>query len=225
MQRIIAIFIFITAGPSWAISTGDVLAFDTGKLSCSYGADPSTASGCLYDVYTISGSYFGLDQNGSGTVEETEKVILSMYDGLIVGTTQIASGAHAGEPDGTESPGIDEPWYYLGNTGMHLSVTPTSIISTTENTVELDFTGWSVLWDGMDTPLDLGGDDDDWSDGSISWGSGIAQITCAVDCGTGDSFVLDYEVTFSNCISCFGGIYYNLHLEGTISAVPVPTAI
>ena len=224
LQTAIAIFFCILANSSWAISTGNVLAFGTGKLSCKLGLDPSTSSGCLYDSYTISGSYFGMDSNGNG-LEETEKTILSMHDGLIIGTTQTASGAHIGEPDGSESPGIDEPWSYFDNTGMHLSVTPTSIISTTLNTVELNFTGWSILWDGLDTPLDLGGDDDDWSDGSISWGTGIAQITCAVDCGIGDSFILDYSVSFNTCISCFGGVDYSLHLEGTISAVPVPSAV
>lgn len=225
LQTMIAIYFCILANSSWAISTGNVLAFDTGQLSCNLGLDPSTSSGCLYDSYTISGSYFGMDADGSGTLEETEKTIMAMHDGLIIGATQTASGAHSGAPDGTESPGIDEPWYYFGNTGMHLSVTPTSIISTTTNTVDLDFTGWSILYDGLDTPVDLGGDDDDWSDGATSWGTGIAQITCTVDCGVGDSFILDYAVSFSTCISCFGGINYSLHLEGTVSAVPVPAAV
>jgi len=37
------------------------------------------------------------------------------FDGLIVGTTQLASGSHFGAPDGTESPAIDKAWQAFGN--------------------------------------------------------------------------------------------------------------
>ena len=57
--------------------------------------------------------------------------------------------------------------------------------------------------------------------------TGLATITCStLSCSHGNSYVLDYSghVPFDGS-SGFGGVHYSLHLEGVVSAVPVPAAI
>lgn len=45
-----------------------------------------------------SGSYFGLDFNGDNSITSQERVATSQNEGLILGTSQVASGSHSGEP-------------------------------------------------------------------------------------------------------------------------------
>ena len=56
----------------------------------------------------------------------------------------------------------------------------------------------------------------------------MATITCDTGsgCSDGAGYMLDYfATTAEGDISSKGGVSYSLHLEGTISAVPVPAAI
>jgi len=195
----IAACIFIFANNAHAaLVTGSTLDF-TPALGGSTQPAPGTGS---WFAFPDSSLYIGIES----------------FDGLIVGTSQSASGSHNGPPDGSESPGIDKPWQAFGSTGMFESVSPTTIISASGNLATLDFTGMSVDWNGIDAvpvhdPIGFPGD------------TGQATITCSVDCGLGDTYVLDYAGHTTLETSGKGGVPILIHLEGTISAVPVPASI
>jgi len=163
-------------------------------------------------------SYFGMDTNGSGEVTDNEKTRIYMNNGLILGSTQPASGSHSGAPNDSEIVSIDEAWQFFGNTGMHFTYSPSNVISASGNTAAIDFSGWRVSWNGVPSiPMGTGawnGNDD-----------GVATITCGIDCGDGDTYTLDYSATVpAGDQTGFGSVRYTLHLEGTISSVPVPAA-
>jgi hypothetical protein len=161
-----------------------------------------------------SSSYFALDTNANGTFEVAEKFSTTMNEGIRIGVAQPASGSHSGAPDGSETPGIDNPWQFSGNTGMHS--TTSSITETSPGL--LDFAGWRVDWNGF--VINLGGD-------AVAGDTSLATITCSSSpsCFANDTYVLDY---FAHVLepdpSGKGGVFYTLHLEGQISAVPVPAA-
>ena len=193
----------------------------------------------------LGGSYFGMDTNGDGIItignqhvpEPFERIALAMYDGLIVGSIQAASGSHTGRPgcvndehlpeptctNNGENPGIDSAWYFFGNTGMHYSASATSIIGDdgSDGTVDLDFSGWGANWFGADIDLSSGahaGNPD-----------GVPNITCGTDCSVGDNFTLNYSATVPvGDPSGFGGAKYELIMVGSIAAastVPIPAAV
>jgi len=164
-------------------------------------------------------SYFGMDTNGSGEVTANERTRIYMNNGLILGSTQLASGSHSGHPNDSEIVDIEEAWSFFGNTGMHFTYSPTNVISASGNTATVDFSGWRVTWNGVPSiPM-----------GSGAWNGnedGVAAISCGIDCGNGDTYTLDYSATVpSGDQTGFGGVQYEFHLEGTISSVPVPAAV
>ena len=192
-----------------ALSSSAVLNFDSGVQTC-------TAYGTCF---VKSGSYFGMDTNGSGTVTANERTPLVQNNGLILGTAQAASGSHSGAPDGTESAGIDAAWGFFGNTGMHFTSSAANVLSATGNTATIDFSGWNVTWNGI-AAINMGGGA--WAGNA----NGVANVTCAVDCSVGDTYTLDYSATVPmDDPSNFGGVAYQLHLVGTVSEVPVPAAL
>lgn len=146
-------------------------------------------------------------------------------NGIVLGTTQPASGSHSGAPGcvngvGTcnntgESPNIDNPWGFFGNTGMDQTTSPSNVLTASGNTATVDLSGWNVTWNGIPSI----------SMGSGAWGTnaaGVADIVCGVDCGNGDTYTLTYTATVpAGDPSGFGGVQYGLNLIGTIS-VPVP---
>ena len=139
---------------------------------------------------------------------------IDSFNGLIVGTSQSASGSHSGAPDGTESPAIDKAWQAFGSTGMLETTLPTNVLSASGNTATLDFSGIAVDWNGNDAISiyePLAGD------------TGLASIICAVDCGLGDTYTLDYSG--HTAFSPKSGVPFLIHLEGTITAVPIPATI
>lgn len=164
-------------------------------------------------------SYFGMDTNGSGEVTPNERTKIYMNNGLILGSPQPASGSHSHYPDGTEIADIDKPWEFFGNTGMHFTYSSTNVLSASDNTATVDFSGWRVTWNGVPSiPMGTGA----WNGNE----DGVANIICGVDCGDGDTYTLDYSATVpAGDQTGFGGVGYTLHLEGTISAVPVPAAV
>lgn len=210
-----------------ALTTGNVLAFDTGSKNqfCPYGGTPPT---CMYGSTstTVSGSWFSMDTNADGSVAINEITVISMNDGLEIGVTQSASGSHSGAPNGSESPGIDNPWSFFGNTGMHKTTSAVTESGThTGATATLDFSGWAVVWNTIST-IPMGGD-------SANFGgdSGLATITCSSSsCSISSTYTLDYaaHVPLGDA-SGFGGVQYALHLEGHVeeaaAAVPVPAAV
>jgi len=193
MKKFILLFtlvmFFSVHNATAALVTGDVLAFG-------------------------EGSYFAMDMNSDGAFTSEEQFAISMFEGLRIGAIQTASGSHSGVPDGSESPSIDNPWQFSGNTGMHST---TSAVTEVSPGV-LDFSGWAVNWNGALIPM--GGD-------LLRGDTGLASIACtSLTCSTGSSFVLEYfahiqQVDPSNK----GGVKYALHLEGRVNTVPVPAAI
>ncbi|VAW68717.1 hypothetical protein MNBD_GAMMA09-1862 [hydrothermal vent metagenome] len=211
----------------------DLLSFNPGVLS-------STSSG---GSFVSSGSYFAMDLTGDGAFSPSERMAISPGSdgGLIMGAVQLASGSHGGQPDGTEIAPIDAPWSFMGNTGMHLSNSPTTILSDDgAGNMILDFSGWGVTWNGIPL-IALGGGIQDCGtasdgicvengtdvSGVFNNGTGAAVISCAVDCSLGDTFTLDYTAVVPRADpSNFGGVGYLLHLEGVVSTtVPVPAAV
>jgi len=158
-----------------------------------------------------SGSWFAIEPNVFSNY-----VSLISHDGIRIGTTQPASGSHSGVPDGSESPGIDEPHDWFGSTGMLGSSSPVNLLSATGNTATLDFTGLVWDWNGVDNIRLY---DPTFGD------TGVATITCAADCSYGDTYVLDYMGHIREGDGGLGGEEVIIHLEGTISAVPIPPAL
>jgi len=206
-----------------------VLMFDAGGESCLHGGvyPNCTPSDPIYGIVSLtgvtSGSWFANDSSGNGIIDTWEKVALTASQGLIIGEIQDANGSHSGEPDGLELYSIDQPWFYFNNTGMHQTTKPVSVYSGGNGTYELDFSGWGIEYNGSYLPL---GGDNTFGDGyTYSDGSGLATITCStLDCAIGSTFVLDYEV-YHGATAVGTYMQYNLHLEGVVSAVPVPAAV
>ena len=198
-----------------ALTASATLSFTDGApatVSCLLGTTPPCTN-TLFNQTDIAGSYFTMDTDGSGTVEVGEKNPIAMFAPIHIGSTALSSGQHTGVPDGSESPAIDKPWNFFGNTGMHNLSSPISVISDFGSTKTLDFSGWGVNWGnfgpgGVDGP-------------TIPMG-GTATIVCSTSsCSAGSTYVLDMAV---HVPQAFTSVPYTLHLEGTVGAVPVPAA-
>lgn len=213
-----------------ALIDGMVLKFDDAVIGCVIGG--TYPDNCLYGVSGIvSGSYFAMDQNGSGSFTLNEKVPMALGPdgGVILGQAQSASGSHTGVPNGSETPGLDQPWNYFGNTGMHFTTNNGVTVRADDN---LDFTGWRVAWNRI-PEINMGGDPANFG---LTDNLGYTAILCdnagdgnfvagASLCNNGDRFTLDYRARVpKGDPSNFGGVLYGLYLEGTVSAVPVPAA-
>ncbi len=185
----------------------------------------STAGAATLSV--DAGSFFTMGGGTAVNAPGFDGQFISGNDGLVLGTTQSASGSHSGVPNGSEVEGIDNAWAFFGNTGLHLSTSNTNVLSASGNTATADFSGWSVSWNGIAViPM-----------GSGAWNGnaeGVANITCAVDCTAGDTYTLTYSATVpAGDPSNFGNTRYLLNLVGTISGgditapavIPVPAAV
>ena len=202
-------------GAQASLSTSAVLEFTTGGtgvVSCVLGTPPP-CDNPLFNQTGLTGSYFNLSNTDT---------FMTANDGIHIGTVQQASGSHGGAPDGSENPTIDEPWGFNGNTGMH--GTTSAITADDPNApTTLDFTGWSVTWNGI-ADIPMGGDTT-----NFPTDTGLATITCSTaSCSTSSTFVLDYSAHVpTGDPSNFGNALYTLHLEGHVGvqAVPVPAAV
>ncbi|MBZ0073032.1 MAG: VPLPA-CTERM sorting domain-containing protein [Gammaproteobacteria bacterium] len=185
----------------------------------------STAGAATLSV--DAGSFFTMGGGTAVNAPGFDGQFISGNDGLVLGTTQSASGSHSGVPNGSEVEGIDNAWAFFGNTGLHLSTSNTNVLSASGNTATADFSGWSVSWNGIAViPM-----------GSGAWNGnaeGVANITCGVDCTAGDTYTLTYSATVpAGDPSNFGNTRYLLNLVGTISGgditapavIPVPAAV
>jgi len=194
------------------LPTNAILEFDAGVV---------TTSSYSGTVFVKSGSYFGMDINGNGAISPGgERTALTQNAGLSIGKSQFATGSHPGSADGSESPGIDLPWFFFSNTGLHWTQSPASIISDDgAGNVAIDLSGWVVAWNGVQTIPMSGGA---WEGGFTS---GQAKIVCATDCSDGDTYTLDYSATVpANCGGCgFEGVPYRLHFVGTINVPEGPS--
>jgi hypothetical protein len=172
-----------------------------------------------------AGSFFTVGGATTTAAPGSDGQFLTGHHGLVLGTIQEASGSHSGVPDGSENPAIDNPWFWFGNTGMHSTESASNVLSASGNTATVDLSGWVMAWNGFDSN---GG-------GFLIFGTGawfgttvdgVAQVICGVDCGDGDTYTLTYSATNPTCCHpTFGNVQYLLNLTGTISAVPVPSAI
>lgn len=178
---------------------GAVLQFVTGVSSYDTYGNPIGVTG---------GSYFAVDLNGNRAFTNNEKTAMAMHDGVIIGASQPASGSHAGVVDGSESPGIDAPWNFFGNTGMFQTLSP--VVDYGDGT--LDFSGIGATWAGIQN-IPLGDPVNFPAD------TQRAAIVCSsTPCQIGDTYVLDYRghVPVGHS-SGFGGVWFAVHLEGTIT--------
>ena len=185
-------------GANAALSGGEILNFDDGVGGCQAGG---TFPDCNYGATdVVSGSYFAMDTSGNGGFAPEERVIMqNAGTGLTLGTAQAA---------GT----IDLDWSFGGNLGRHKTDTALGTPSVNADGT-VDMTGWVVFWGA--TP------------GDINMGTGAAAtVACTsgtMTCAVGESFTLDYTAVVPT--GDFTGVGYQLHLEGTVEAIPVPAAV
>ena len=176
-------------------------------IGCAYGTTPPCTK-ASYNVTDIVGSYFSMDTNGDGNING-EKTPIGSFNGLHFGTAQGATGSHTGAPDGTESPDIDAPWNFFGNTGMHSTTAPTT--DNGDGTINL---AWEVTWNGIP---------------SIPMAPTSATTIVCDGSGTcSDSSNYTIDGAFHVGGAGFTSVAYTVHLEGhvgsAVSAIPVPAA-
>jgi hypothetical protein len=145
---------------------------------------------------------------------------LEGFNGLKLGSTQTASGSHSGLPGCTngvggcnnpgENPGIDQPWQFFGNTGMDFTTVATNVSVTSPNTATVNFSGWTVTWNGIPA-ISMGSGA--WEAG---YTSGQAKVTCQSTCADGENYTLEYLATVPANSPNFAGVSYHLHLEGKV---------
>ncbi len=166
-------------------------------------------------VPKATGSYFTM-----GGAKPVNGVMLSGYDGILLGQGQPAGTAsHGGAPVPGDSGAVTAPWTYFGQTGHEYTVNKgVTVQSQSGSTAVLDFSAWRVTWNHIP---------------EINMGSGkTANMSCWGDtaftlkqaCNNGSYYTLDYAAIVPPG-SNFAGVPYALHLEGAISAVPVPAAV
>lgn len=205
----IALALSITAIGAQAATplTGDILVLDDGVPT--------------YDTYgnisnVTSGSWFGMDNSGNGSIAGTEKNPITNVNGITIGVLQGANEIDA--------------WSFFGSPGTHMTVgTPI----TGDTTAGLNFSGWTVYWNATQIPMPSGA----WTPGNcavlgcsgITFGEGVASFSWS---GVyGDPFTLWYSATVpASPPSGYEGVAYLLRLTGTVlsagtnvppSAVPV----
>ena len=211
-KKLLAIAITLTIGTatstaSAGLSSGDTLNFVLGTVqtvACTYGTTPP-CSKSFYNITDIVGSYFAFDTNANG-IDPNEKTRIESFRGIVIGESQLASGSHSGLVNGSESPDIDLPWNFFGNTGMHQTIAPVTVLSGSGNTQTLDMSVWNVTWNGIPSiPMVPTGD---------------AVVTCDTNCSNGENFTLD--AAFHTNGAGFTTVPYSLHLEGVISGPGEP---
>ncbi len=154
--------------------------------------DPFVLGGYYGDL-VVGGSYFAMDNDGSGAWEKKERV------GLTAGADGgIALGATQGAGD------IDAQWSFFSSTGNHTQAASLSVASDDgAGNVTFNMSGWNVFWNS----------------GNIDMGQGAdAIVSCSVDCSVGDTYTLDYDAVVPS--GGFAGVAYQLHLEGTVTSDP-----
>lgn len=191
---------FVAQSISAALPDNAVLTIDGGNGDCSMSND---TLGNL--THTGNGSCFGLESNPVIPIISQ----ITGHDGLVIGEIQPAFNSHSGPPSGSEKPAVDEPWQFFGNTGMHFTHLPVVELGPGQ----LDFSGWSIAWNGIPLiEMGSGAHNNGFTDG-------IARFDCESSmCALGDTYVLEYSATvFPDDPSGVGSVPYTLHLEGVVS--------
>lgn len=203
------------------VNNGDILTINPGGMCGAYG------------IPCPGGSYFALniDANGNsdGSNNPFQRTSLSQgTNSLVIGITTTAGAHHVGLVVAGDSNAIDAPWNFQNflphDTGS--DYVRTAITGST--TTGLNFSGWTMAWSTFSQiPLGTGA----WTptncnttpgcSGTLQ--DGIAEFVW--DGIYGHSYLLNYAATIpAGDSSGFGGVPYFLHLEGTVNAVPLPTA-
>lgn len=190
-----------------AMTTGTVLTLTTGTCP-SFGTVTPPSPGM--------GSCFAME----GSAPNQGYTNISHYNGIIIGAKQSTlnsngtATSHSLAPTGNETRAVDNGWVFFGNTGLHqMTVAPTEL---TANTV-LDFSGWSVSWNGIPS-INMS------TRAHSGYTDGQAQLSCSPSpCANGSTYTLGYTATVPNGDpSGFQNVRYGLRLEGT---VVVPSAL
>lgn len=189
---------------SASLLSGATLSFTLGSTN-----DPNCQQPCVYSFTDIYGSYFAMDTNGNGFVDAAEKNPIGSYNGIVLGGVQPASGSHEGPVDGTENYDIDQPWTFFGGTGMHQTTSPITVTGGGNDSYTLDMQGWNMQWFGLNVPLVQTSD---------------AVIHCAAGSSCSDTSSYTLDAAFHVNGAALTTVSYVLHLEGTVSYIPLPAA-
>lgn len=212
------LFISISSNLYASLASDATLLFDPSVEGCQGGGIAPNCDFGLAPVI-VGGTFFSFDINDNNNIELEERFGMTPANGITIGVAQPASGSHSGQPDGSEIFSIDQPWHFFGNTGMHQSNSPVSIVSDDNaGNVLLDMSGWGITWNGISNiPF-----------GSGSWGSNPesqAVLTCSVDCAAGDTFSLYYTAMVPiGDPSGFGGVRYRLGFDGGLASASLRSA-
>lgn len=172
------------------------------------------------DILAIgTSSWWALDADYDSAITGSETVLISpgTDGGIVIGSRQVT--------------GDIDTWTFLDTPGAHF----TTLAPTGSTETGLDFSGWSIFWNGQvqmteDSGLALGAWTPDNCDAlgcaGIGFSTGVAALSWS---GVyGDSYSLWYSDAHNPSPGCFGcEAYYVLHLEGTVvaSEVPLPAAV
>lgn len=189
-----------------------------------------TAGVIAYDsssnAYVASGSYFAMDYNANSKISGNEKNVLAMGStGIMIGVATTPGASHSGNVTAGDANAIDAPWNFFGNTGSDY----TTVGITGGTTSGLNMSGWTVTWNTIASiPMGSGA----WQTATGAGHSGapgiftdgIGNFTWSGVYGT--AYTLDYRATVPiGDASGFGGVQYELHLEGIVyPSIPVPAA-
>lgn len=187
-----------------ALASDAVLDFVDSSVdrTCLAFPDPADPSGCAYGAFTdtIVGSYFAMDTDGSGIHEAGERTMITgAGNGVTMGAAQAA--------------GSIDSWAFFGADGFHFTSAAPTVTGDDGAGNATASLNWWVNWNAGNIDMSTGAD---------------AVITCGNTCEVGDTFVLDYSAIVPASDPSFGGVFYAVHLEGTIaapSAIPVPAAV
>lgn len=166
-------------------------------------------------VPKAAGSYFTM-----GGAKPVNGVMLSEYNGILLGKGQPAGTAsHGGAPVPGDSGAVTAPWTYFGQSGHEFTANNgVTVQSQFGSTAVLDFSNWRVTWNGIPA-INMGGG----KTATMScWGD--SAFTLSQACDNGSYYTLNYAAIVPPG-SNFAGVGYKLHLEGSISAVPIPAAV
>ena len=178
--------------------------------------DPFVLGG-YYGNVVVDGSYFAMDNDGSGSWELKERVgfAVGTDGGITLAAAQPnhgTDGPTVADPNGPTEPGqIDSGWEFFGSHGWHITTSALSVVTDDgAGNIALSMSGFTVHWNAGDIDMGQGAD---------------AVIACGNTCEGGDTFTLDYTAVVPS--GSFAGVAYQLHLQGTITdqnQAPVATA-
>ncbi len=194
------------------LNTGDVLTITAAVLDT--------------NGYVTGGSYYATDNNADSNISPPEKVALAQgTTGLIIGVTTTPGAYHNGTPTPSDTNAITAPDTFMGNTGSWYTTVP--ITGGTTN--GLNMSGWDWAWNGISS-IPLGGLA--WQPGNcLALGCSGHTFTNGValfqwDGVYGDAYTLDFTSTVQpGDPSGLGGVQFYTHLQGVVSAVPLPAGV